>query len=406
MLRSRRPFRPLCGLILLALVSAASPAVAETPPAPGAPAEVTVRVVGAAPTFPTLLGLTAVTTTTNPVVKDGGSCSGTTAAGALELATKGNWEGHWNAGFGDYELISIDGQAYPFEPGASKNYFWDFWLNGEESTKGICGSQVHSGDQLLFFPGCFGPECPPAPNVLGVEAPTAAEVASPVPVTVVSHPSAGGEPVPVAGASVSSEGASGTSDSGGHVTLAFGHAGRFTLHVSAAAGAPPSVPAEASVCVHAGNDGTCGTTAPSAPSGSPPAAGGGVLGAKTSVGSKAIVADLTGLIDSHRYSRGDAPRVLAGKVTAPASVTSISLRLRRTYRGRCWSYNGKRERFLRVRCRQGSFFKIAPAGDSFSYLLPSRLAPGRYVLDIRATDAAGDQTALVRGKSRIVFYVA
>jgi hypothetical protein len=405
MLTARRLSRPLCGLIVLALVVLASPAAAETPPAPGEPGEVTVRVLGAPPTFPTLIGLTAVTTTTNPVVKDGGSCSGTSAAGALELATKGNWEGHWNSGFGDYELLSIDGQTYPFEPGAGKNYFWDFWLNGEASTKGICGAQVHPGDQLLFFPGCFGSECPPEPNVLGVEVPTVAEVASFVPVTVLSHPSAGGAPVPVAGASVTSEGTSATTDSGGHGTLAFAHAGRFTIHVTAGAGAPPSVPAEASVCVHAGNDGTCGTSAPAA-SGTPAAAGSGTLGARTSVGPKAIVAELTGLIDGHRYRRGHAPRVLAGKVTAPSTVTSISLRLRRTYRSRCWAYDGRRERFLRVRCRRGGFFRVAPAGGSFSYLLPARLQPGRYVLDMKATDAAGNHTALVRGTSRIVFYVA
>ncbi|MFI5036997.1 MAG: hypothetical protein ACHP93_00785 [Solirubrobacterales bacterium] len=406
MLTSRRLSRPLCGLILLSLSWLASPAVAETSPPPGGPAEVTVRVLGAAPTFPTLLGLTAVATTTAPVVKDGGSCSGTSAAGALELATKGNWEGHWNSGFGDYEVLSIDGQAYPFEPGSSKNYFWSLWLNGKEASTGVCGAQLQAGEQVLFFPGCFGSECPPAPNVLGVEVPTVAEVAAPVPVTVVSHPSAGGEPVPAAGASVASEGTSGKTDAGGHVTLTFSHAGSYTLHVTGAAEGPPSVPAEAAVCVHAGNDGTCGTTAPSASPGAPGAAGGGTLGARTSVGPNAIVADLTGLIDSHRYGRGDAPRVLAGKVTADTSVASISLRLRRTYRGRCWTYDGKRERFLRVRCRQGSFFRVAPAGDSFSYLLPSRLPAGRYVLDIRATDAAGDHTALLRGTSRIVFYVA
>ena len=407
MLKSRRPLWPLSGLILLALSLPAPPAMAETPPSPGQPAAVTVRVLGAAPTFTTLLGLTQVTTTTTAVVKDGGSCSGTSAAGALELATKGDWEGHWNSGFGDYEVVSIEGQAYPFEPGSNKNYFWSLWLNGREASTGVCGAQLQAGEQVLFFPGCFGPECAPAPNVLGVEVPTAAEVAAPVPVTVVSYPSAGGEPVPLAGASVTSEGTSGTSDADGHVTLAFAHAGSYALHATAAAGAPPSVPAEASVCVHAGNDGTCGTTAPSPSAGAPASAeGGGTLGARTSVGPKAIVADLTGLIDSHRYSRADAPRVLAGKVSAPTSVASIQLRLRRTYRGRCWAYDGKRERFGRVRCREGSFFRIAPAGDSFSYLLPSRLPPGRYVLDIEATDAAGDHTALVRGTSRIVFYVA
>jgi hypothetical protein len=405
MLTARRLSRPLCGLIVLALAVPALCTAAETPPAPGGPAEVTVRVLGAAPTFPTLLGLTAVTTTTNPIVKDGGSCSGTSAAGALELATKGNWEGHWNSGFGDYELISIDGQAYPFEPGASKNYFWDFWLNGEESTKGICGAQVHPGDQLLFFPGCFGSECPAAPNVLGVEVPTIAEVGASVPVTVVSHPSAGGAPVSVAGASVTSEGTGGTTDAAGHLALTFTHTGSYILHATVAAGGPTSVPGEASICVHAGNDGTCGTTAPSTSS-TPAAAGSGTLGARTSVGPKAIVAELTGLIDGHRYRRGDAPRVLAGSVTAPSAVASISLRLRRTYRGRCWAYDGKRERFLRVRCRKGSFFRVAPTGDSFSYLLPARLQPGRYVLDIKATDAAGNHTTLVRGTSRIVFYVA
>ena len=86
-------------------------------------------------------------------------------------------------------------------------------------------------------------------------------------------------------------------------------------------------------------------------------------------------------------------------------MTSISLRLRRSYRGRCWAYSGSRERLQRARCGQGSFFKVASGGDSFSYLLPARLPPGRYVLDIEATDSAGNHTALARGSSRIVFYV-
>ena len=63
-----------------------------------------------------------------------------------------------------------------------------------------------------------------------------------------------------------------------------------------------------------------------------------------------------------------------------------------------------RERFLRARCAEGSFFKVSTTG-SFSYLLPSALQPGRYVLDIKASDAAGNTTTLARGTSRIVFYV-
>jgi len=117
------------------------------------------------------------------------------------------------------------------------------------------------------------------------------------------------------------------------------------------------------------------------------------------------VADLTGLLEYHRYSRKNAPRVLSGKVLAPTAVTSISLRLRRTYHGRCWAYSGSRESLERVRCRQGSFFRIASGGNSFSYLLPARLPPGRYVLDVEASDAAGNHTTLARGTSRFVFYV-
>ena len=97
--------------------------------------------------------------------------------------------------------------------------------------------------------------------------------------------------------------------------------------------------------------------------------------------------------------------MLAGTVSAHAPVTSISLRLRRAYRGRCWAYSGSRERFVHVRCGRGELLRVASGGDSFSYLLPSRLPPGRYVLDIAATDSAGDKAPLDRGSSRIVFYV-
>jgi len=96
--------------------------------------------------------------------------------------------------------------------------------------------------------------------------------------------------------------------------------------------------------------------------------------------------------------------VLAGTIRAHSAVSSVSLKLRRRYRGRCYAYDGIRERFLRSRCGQGSFFEASSDGV-FSYLLPSALAPGRYVLDIRATDVAGNRTTLARGTSRLVFYV-
>jgi hypothetical protein len=96
--------------------------------------------------------------------------------------------------------------------------------------------------------------------------------------------------------------------------------------------------------------------------------------------------------------------VLKGTVSTHAHIASVSLRLRRSYRGRCFAYNGKSERFQRARCGQGSFFAVG-SSPSFSYLLPAVLAPGRYVLDVQATDEAGNRTTLARGSSRIVFYV-
>jgi hypothetical protein len=91
-------------------------------------------------------------------------------------------------------------------------------------------------------------------------------------------------------------------------------------------------------------------------------------------------------------------------VSGHSAVVSVSLELRREYRGRCSAYDGTRERFVHARCGHGRFFKVA-SGGSYSYLLPAALAPGRYVLDVLATDAAGNRTAPARGSSRIVFYV-
>ena len=108
--------------------------------------------------------------------------------------------------------------------------------------------------------------------------------------------------------------------------------------------------------------------------------------------------------DGHTYKRGHAPRVLSGTVLAHTNVTSIGLELRREYRGRCYAFDGVTTRFVRARCGTGSTFKVSSSGQ-FSYLLPESLPPGRYVLDIAATDAAGNYTTPARGTSRIVFYV-
>jgi hypothetical protein len=391
MLASSRTATVAVICLALALLASASAALAA------GPGTVTVRVEGLTETK---LPPTQVTTTTAPVVKDGNpehACPGTSALGALQLATNGNWSGPWNGGFKQYEIYSIEGETHLFEKGAAANYFWSFWLDEKEASVGACEAQLQPGDRVLFFPSCFGGACPPSPAPLGVEAPPSANVGEAVPVTVWRY-SATGEVSPAAGASVTGATAPASTDAGGHATLTFASAGQITVRVSA----PESVRTETTVCVHAGSDGTCGTAATTAApaSSSPPRS----APPGPYRGPYALVAKITGLAEHHVYSGRHAPRLLAGTVIAHTAVTSVSIAVRRRHRNRCAAYSGLRALFVPARCGRASFFQVSRSA-SFSYLLPAALAPGRYVLDVEATDAAGNRTTLARGTSRIVFYV-
>lgn len=397
--------------VLLPALAAPALLLSTAAPAPAAtPGMVTVRVLGAAPNYEALTPLTQVTTTAATFTKYGGSCSGTSAAAALDLATAGHWEGSWNQGFGDYEVTAIDGLSFPFQSGASANQYWAFWPDYKEAQLGVCNQQLNPGDEALFFPACYGTGCPPVPSVLDLRVPAVVEARTAITVSVIAHtPEPEGKEVeqPAAGVVVSGGGVSAETDAAGQATLTFAGAGSYVLH----AGHSGSVPGEALICVHAGDDGTCGTPMPSAvTNNTPPAPPTETATSPTPVialytGPYALVAQASDPVDNHTYGRHAAPRELAGTITAHSRVTSVSIRLRRTWHGHCWAYDGTQERLVRVRCRSGSFFKLQSASASFRYLLPRRLPPGRYVFDIAATDAAGNSAPLDRGSSRIVFYV-
>jgi hypothetical protein len=395
MLVSRRIYLPLCLVCLASAVFASTALAAE-------PATVTVRVEGLSETK---LPSTQVTTTTTPVVADGNAedaCAGTSALGALQLATGGNWGGPWNSEYKQYEIYSIEGESHVFEENAPANYFWSFWLDNQEASVGACEAELHSGDQVLFFPSCYGTACPSEPLPLGIEAPATADVGESVPLTVTRY-STKGEGAPAAGATISGAPASATVDSTGHATVTFAGPGTYTLQATA----PESVRTEATICVHAGNDGNCGTQKSSTATGSTGSGSSAIGAASTGApykGPYALVANASSVSEGHVYKRGHAPRILSGSVLAHTTVTATSLELRREYRGRCYAYDGVTTLFARAHCGEGSFFKVSNNG-TFSYLLPAALPPGRYVLDIEATDAAGNRTALARGSTRIVFYV-
>lgn len=395
----------LAGALLLCLFAAGSAMAGET-------ATVTVRVEGASET---LLKETQVTTNTMPVYRKGKTsdvCPGTSAAGALQLATEGSWEGRWFGGsikegkfvgLG-YSVETILGETHSLS-GTSP---WEFWLNYSPSEAGICSTELSSGDTLLFFPECFG-ECPAAPSVLSIEAPASAATGEKVTVTVFAH-SHSGEASPAKAVTVEYEGRSAETNSEGKAVLEFADTGEQSVKASAG----DAIRDEATVCVYSAEDEDCGDP----PASGSRVGGGGVdgytsgtttktTGAKASAGTTtpdAITARVTSIVAGRRYRRGHAPRLLSGHVSADSAISSVSLLLRRSHDGRCYAYEGLRERFLRARCGGGSFFKVSSGAD-FSYLLPAALAPGRYVLEVRATDVSGARTRLVPGSTEVVFHV-
>jgi hypothetical protein len=93
------------------------------------------------------------------------------------------------------------------------------------------------------------------------------------------------------------------------------------------------------------------------------------------------------------YSSG--PRELAGTVDETGGIAQVFLRLRATDGGhltaasRCRWFSGKRGVFTHrtVPCSRARFFRIG-TDAKFSYLLPSRLGTGKYVLDVKVLDRA------------------
>jgi len=228
-------------LLAVAAITAASAAAAPT---------VTVRVEG---TSSTLLLPSTVTLKPGTVNSDGvagHTCSSLSAAGALELATHGNWTGTWSKSLRGYFISAVDGLSFP-STGAE---YWAFWVNDAPASQGICGYRPKPGDSILFFPDCYGKKCPPNAGVLGVKAPATVTAGHPATVTVTAYSDAAGKPSAQAGASVTGGGASAKTAAGGTATITFSKPGRFWLRVSA----PHATRTEARICVRTATSNPCG----------------------------------------------------------------------------------------------------------------------------------------------------
>ena len=173
---------------------AAGAAILAVPAVAGAVGTtVTVRVEGVSRT---LLAPKTVKTHGGWITKGGtpvGQCPATSAAGALDVATKGRWGAKYSSVLG-IEVLSILGEKHSF----TSKYFWGIWINNRFAQLGACALKLRKGTQLLF--GAI-PVAAAADNALLLRAPSSATVGHPFTVKVTYLP-AKGLAKPVAGARV------------------------------------------------------------------------------------------------------------------------------------------------------------------------------------------------------------
>jgi Domain of unknown function (DUF4430) len=225
----RRQIVMLAGFLALAVLSASSPALA------GAPATVSVRVEGETST---LLPLTTVTTNTTPTPPPG-DCPGTTVAGALQLATKGNW---------DHEayIRTILGETHEWT--LENPRYWALWVNDKYAEEGACGFQLAEGDRVLFLVDkATAPEY--EPTVFPLELYGApAEIAQGESATVtVDKYNTAGVASPAKGVAVKGGETTVTTNGSGEATVKFNTRGTTELRGTKSGFAPT---ASVAVCVH------------------------------------------------------------------------------------------------------------------------------------------------------------
>jgi hypothetical protein len=310
----------------------------------------------------------------------GGTPSPSTGAALAAAEGPFSWRGDYSAGFDDILLSAVNGESPDF---GATGTFWGYYLNGQFASTGMCQTRLSGGEEILFAVA-NGSE-----TLLKLAGPAQAKRGDAVDFTVTDA----GTGQPVAGASVG--GATSGADGKARVTL--DKSGTQDFKATRAASIRSN---KVSVCVADGDDGTCGTTRPpdAAPAPTPPASA-------PFVDRAAPLARLTGIAEGQRFAAGEGPRELKGSAPDPSGLVAVKLRLTRRYRGDCQYYSARRERLRDAPCGRSFWFKVGDQPE-FSYLLPSALPAGRYVLDVKAIDKRfnRDET-LQRGRNRVVFTV-
>lgn len=316
----------------------------------GTPAKVSVRVESLART----LVSRSVTTSRAPVEQDGHTCSGTSALGALQLATGGRWTATWYDGLG-FSLDSVQG----VRPTGSD--YWTLWLNGRYATTGLCDSELSAGDQVLEFI-CHDAQAPDYScknRPLALVGPRGrVQQGVPTPIRVVELAD-DGSASPAPGANVAG-GVRPARANGRGVAMVTLPPGQSALRATRAG----DVPSAALHCVSGEESATCGS--------------------RDRVPPTLLV---NGIADGQAFMANQAPRTLRGTARDPEGV-SVSLRLTRTRDGRCAVFQPVREAF--GSCRGVRPWVLVGDRARWSYLLPSRLGAGAYALTVRAADVVGN----------------
>lgn len=338
----------------------------------------------------------------NKTFEDGGNVSATPTTAVRDAALENGllfnaqWFGSGKSGTenpGDFFVTQIGSDINETKaPFAS----WGYAVDDTTAVVGGCQIALAPGNEVLWAYNYFNLK-----HLLSLSGPSVVNAGMPFTVHVTDGQT--GEPVSgaaigtlLAGVTTPISGSSQT-DAGGNATVTLGATGAVTLKATQ----HESVRSNGLViCVHNSNDGGCGTaisTGAGASKGAPPA-----ISAPA-----ADIARAEGLKNGYRYSRRSAPRLLGGVVEIPPGGTlrQVRISLKRSYRGRCYAFSGRREQFVAIKCRRNAAFFPVGSTTSFSYLLPSRLPAGVYTYDIEAIDGAGGVTKLVNGVSHIVFRV-
>jgi hypothetical protein len=340
---------------------------------------------------------------------NGGNDSGTPttalrdAALASGLAFDAKWYGSGTEGNenpGDFFVTQVGSDIEMTEPPYDA---WGYAVDYTTAPVGGCQIELAPGSEVLWAYNYFNLK-----HLLSLTGPASANEGSPITVHVVD----GQTGAPIAGATIGEDIAgatttlpgSPTTNAEGNATVTLAHTGTVELKATQ----PESVRSNAiGVCVHNGNDGACGTTPILYACATVSAAPSSCVGPPVVFPPQAIdTAVIGGVKPGHMYSRRHAPRVLSGVVKVPAGGTleQVRISLQRRDGKRCMVFSGSKEAFVRARCGARRFFSVG-GSESFSYLLPSSLPPGRYVYDIEAINGSGNPTKLVPGVSHVVFYV-